>query len=206
MRVAILGESSADEAALRVLVDAALGIATMPVAMQLMTRGWPAVRNVLPVIIKTLHYRTDAEGLVVVVDSNHTSVAETGPKNRLADLRRMVDAVAQELAAVPSRLPVKTAVGVACPAIEAWFLCKKFQEVNEGNWEKGLKERRDPYSKVELKKRLYDVELPTLELERERMVEAANELCSDLSMLERQFPIGFGGLAQQLRAWRRISA
>ena len=41
MRVAILSESGADEAAMRILVDAILGITTVPVAIQLVTRGWP---------------------------------------------------------------------------------------------------------------------------------------------------------------------
>ncbi len=206
MRVAVLSESSADEAALRIIVNAVLGVPTIPVELPLATRGWPAVRDVLPVIIKLLHYRTDAEGLAVVVDSNHTSVSEAGPKNRLQELQQIIDKVRGELSPVATRLPMKMAVGVASPAIEAWFLCKKSQDVNEANWEKGLREKRDPYSKVELKKRLYNVELPSLELERTRMVEMANELRNALGVLESQFPVGFGSFRQQLRDWRRIAA
>ncbi len=85
MRVAILSESSADEAGLRVLVDAVLGVKTEPVAMNLESRGWTSVLSTLPTISKALQYRTDAEGLVVVVDSNHTYLARDEPKNRLRE-------------------------------------------------------------------------------------------------------------------------
>ena len=68
----VLIPTSADEAALRILVDAVLGVVTtVPSTTPLRSRGYHAVRSILPVIIKELHYRTNAEGLIVVVDSNH---------------------------------------------------------------------------------------------------------------------------------------
>ncbi len=71
MKVAILSESSADEAAVRVLVDALIGGATeVPARPRLQSRGWPGLMNVLPTIIGHLHYRTDCEALVVVCDSD----------------------------------------------------------------------------------------------------------------------------------------
>jgi hypothetical protein len=33
-------------------------------------RGWPTVRTVLPAVLKELHYHTDADGFVLIVDSN----------------------------------------------------------------------------------------------------------------------------------------
>lgn len=71
MKVVVLGESSADEAAVRVLVDEILRVQTTGGdVLNLRARGWPAVRGVLSAVIKQLHYRTDVEGLVVLADSN----------------------------------------------------------------------------------------------------------------------------------------
>jgi len=146
MRIAILSESTADESALRILVDALLGVKTIPVATHLESRGWHAVRNTLPAISKTLQYRTDAEGLVVVVDSNHTYLSGDEPKNRLRDFQELVQRCQQQLKTVSGRVPLKIAVGVAAPAIEAWWLCKSNSQISEAAWEKGLTEKREPYS------------------------------------------------------------
>jgi hypothetical protein len=204
MRVAILSESSADESALRILVDAFLGIETTHVAMNLESRGWPAVRNILPAISKWLQYRTDAEGLVVVVDSNHTYLSGDEPKNRLRDFRELVQRCQQQLKPVSGRIPLKIAVGVAAPAIEAWWLCKSHPQVSEAAWEKGLAENREPYSKLELKRQLYGSDYRSLELMTRKMTEAAQVIAGDLPALERAFSEGFGNLAKELRSWRRI--
>jgi len=67
MKVAVLSESAADEAAIRILVDAVLMQQTEPVGPPpLRSRGWPAVLSVLPGVIRHLQYQTDADGLVVV--------------------------------------------------------------------------------------------------------------------------------------------
>ena len=206
MRVAILSESSADEAALRILVDAVLGVSTAPIEMALRSRGWPAVRSVLPAIIRALHYRSDAEGLVVVVDSNHTSLSAPETKSRMRELQAISTKIQNELSPVSGRVPLRIAIGVAAPAIEAWLLCKQFSEISEANWEKGIAQKRDPYSKLELKKRLYGVDYASLELMTEKMVQAAHSLKTELPLLKQQFQIGFGGLAQQLIEWRRVGA
>lgn len=79
MKVAILSESSADEAALRILTDAALGTATtLPDPLSLKSRGWASVPRILPAVISHLHYQTDCAGLVVVIDSNGSLPHEEG--------------------------------------------------------------------------------------------------------------------------------
>ena len=85
MKVAILSESSADDAALRILVDGVLGVRTEEIDLSgtLRSRGWPAVRTVLPVVLKYLQYRTDADGLVVVADSNHSLFGANNTHSRL---------------------------------------------------------------------------------------------------------------------------
>jgi hypothetical protein len=84
MKLAILSESPADEAALGVLIEAVLGGPYLRVQANLRARGWPSVAQVLPAVIRHLHFNTDAEGLVVVVDSDD-SVVHT-PSARQAGL------------------------------------------------------------------------------------------------------------------------
>jgi hypothetical protein len=105
---------------------------------------------------------------------------------------------------VPGRLPLKIAVGVAMPAIEAWWLCKAHPHVSEAAWEKGLDEKRDPYTKLELKRLLYGSEISSLGHMTQKMVAAAEGLKNDLTVLERAFPHGFGSLAREIRSWRRL--
>jgi hypothetical protein len=205
MRVAILSEFSADEAALRVLVDAVLAVKTLPITnFPLQSRGYNTVRGALAAIIRFLHYRTDADGLVVVVDSNHTTLEELAERNRLRELREMADGVRARLGSVVGRIPLRVAIGVASPAIEAWLLCRRHLEISEAAWEQGLRNKQEPYSKLELKRRLYGVEFASLQLMTEKMMESARELTSDLVRVERKFPKGFGTMAEQLRDWRRL--
>src|SRR5437879_2482985 len=81
MNIALLSESPADEAALRVLVAAVLGARPHFLSPGLRARGWPNVAQVLPAVIRHLHFQTDAELLVVVVDSDD-SVVHTAPHER----------------------------------------------------------------------------------------------------------------------------
>jgi len=202
MKIAILSESSADDAALRILVDGTLGISTEAVSIPLRTRGWPAVRTVLPTVIKYLHYRTDAAGLVIVADSNHSAFGPNNTHSRLLELQQRVESVLASLTPVPARPAFRVAVGIACPAIEAWLLSSQRANVNEATWQRGLVTREHPYSKLDLKRYLYGVERPSLSLETEKMIEAANMLRTQLNTLETQFPIGFGSMAEELRHWR----
>jgi hypothetical protein len=204
MRVAILSESPADESALRIIADALLGVKTITVAKALRSRGWPSVRNILPAVINHLNYQTDADGLIVVADSNHTSLSAENPKSRMRDLRELAQQCRQQLKTTGGRVPLKIAVGIAAPAIEGWWLCKSRQHINEATWEKGLNEKRDPYSKLELKKWLYESDYASLELMTRKMTEAAHEVARDLSHLETAFPMGFGLLAKEVRDWKRV--
>jgi hypothetical protein len=162
------------------------------------------VRNILPAISKMLQYRTDAEALVVVVDSNHSYVSRGEPKNRLREFQELAQRCREQLKRVPGRIPLKIAIGVAAPAIEAWWLCKSNPHISEAAWEKGLIEKREPYSKLELKRQLYCSDYSSLELMTQKMSEAAQVITADLSAIEQAFPDGFGTLARELRSWRRI--
>ena len=90
MKVAILSESPADEAAIRILIDGIIGGPTQPADMPpIRTRGVSGVFTILPTVLKHLHYRTDADALVIVVDSDrHRCISQS--LSKLAALTRVV--------------------------------------------------------------------------------------------------------------------
>ena len=210
MKVAYFGESPADRAALRIFTEAILRRPTEQVPHAgLEHRGWPAVKGPLPAILKQLHYHTDADGFVFVVDSNgdppHLPAHESAPEPRCR-LCRLRGIAAETMAKVRPRAhmePLKIALGLAVPAIEAWLLCGLDPHVSEAAWITGLKEPpgRMPYSKGGLKRQLYGSSYASLPVMTEAMKTAAERLAHDLTTLERLFPAGFGALANALRNW-----
>jgi hypothetical protein len=210
MKVAILSESPADEVALRILVEGILGMETQPIASpRLRARGWPSVLDVLPAVLKHLHYHTDAEAFVLVVDSNHSRVHQLGHEQpgcadsqcRLCRLQAVVARVHGELRPIPGRLLIKTAIGMAVPAIEAWYRCGLDPQVTEAAWTRGLQSKTYPYTKGKLKQDVYGTDRPLLELEMSCAVREASRLVQSLPFLEHSFPNGFGSLAREVRGW-----
>ena len=201
MRCAILGESAADEAAVETLLGALIGDSFERVHRGLKAPGWPAVRNLLPVTIKRLQFSSDTDALIVIADSNHTSVQEGASPNRLDELNGVARQTLQGLAEVPGRDRLMVAVGIAVPAMEAWLLAPDNPRLSEAAWEEGLKNKRDPYTKNELKKQLYGTDRPAFELEKERMISAAGTVAQNIPLLEKRFPQGFGTLVQTVREW-----
>jgi hypothetical protein len=209
VKIAYYAESPADQAALTILTEAVLGRKTESIKHDgWRHRGWPTVKTVLPSVLKEVHYHTDAEGLALIVDSNgtppHSSAHE--PPNapasacRLCQLRSIADKVQRQVR--PSnRQPLKIALGLAVPAIEAWLLCGVDPHVTEAAWVNGLKDASMPYTKGSLKHQLYGPSRPSLSIEMEVMKMAASRLATDLSPLERLFRDGFGALCKSLRSW-----
>ena len=210
MKLAVLSESSADEAAIRVLIDGILGRRTQLITFPpLETRGWRAVLRILPAVFKYLHYQTDAESFVVVVDSDHSPVHKSSheqpsgadEKCRLCKLREAVVQVQGKLRPRSGRPPIKTALGVAVPAVEAWYRCGLDPRVSETAWILGLQSKSYPYTKLRLKEEVYGTERPLLPLETRRATEEAQRLIQNLPLLESLFPTGFGALARDVRSW-----
>ena len=212
MKLAILSESAADEAALRVLVEYILGgpFVTVPVALR--ARGWPSVEQVLSPIIRYLHFNTDADGLVVVVDSDdspvHTEAHEAPgyfhPFCRICRLRGVFRRATKNLPKAHGRERVLRAVGVAVPAIEAWYLCGRDTSVTEAAWTDGQATGRLPYTRPELKWRVYGTDRPTLPHEIKRALQEVTRHHGDIRRLENDFPQGFGALARDLRCWKNV--
>jgi len=206
MKLAILSESPADEAAVRILVEAVLGESVTLVQANLRARGWPSVEQVLPSILRHLHFNTDASGLVVVVDSDdspmeHEAFGYFHPYCRICRLRAVFRRVLKNLPPAHGRTRVLRAVGVAVPAVEAWYLCGRDTSVTEAAWMEGQATGQLPYTRAQLKWRIYGTERPTLAHEMKRAVQEVSKHHGDLRRLEHDFPQGFGSLAHDLRSW-----
>ncbi len=209
MKAALVSESPADEAALRVLVEAVLGESVTLEKPGLRARGWPNVAQVLPAILRHLHFNTNVEGLVVVVDSDDSVVHTAGheapgyyhPRCRLCQLRGIFHRTQRRFPRLHGRDRLVRAVGLAVPAIEAWYLCGQDPQVSELTWTDGQTRGIAPYTRRELKWRVYGTDRPSLGFEIQRALECVRRHRHDPRRLEADFPQGFGALARDLRGW-----
>lgn len=209
MRVAVLGESAPDEVAIKVLVEGLLGreVHDIP-GPPLRRRGWSAVHAVLPTVIKALHYRSSADALIVIVDADesdvHRAAHESEPAEdgcRLCSLRAVVRATRRTLRPRPSGPELRVAVGLAVPALEAWFRFADDPRVTAAAWLQG----QPRYTKIELKRAVYGSDRPPLERRTERARDSATRLVRNLHAFEQAFPHGSGPLAREIRSWSRPS-
>ncbi len=203
MRVAVLSESPVDEVVIRAFMDAILGQKTESIDLHVRTRGWPAICDVLPSIIKRLHWHDDAEGLVLCVDTNgseiHRSEHDDIPHRdcRMCQLRTLTHEILVGLSPRPDRpTALGIAIGTAVPAIEAWLLCGVDSGVGESQWQQ--KKDQDAQSRGyvrTLKKTLYGTDHAS-QIERKRISLKAVERLSvgNFRTLEDKFPGGFGSL------------
>ncbi len=207
MKVALLSESPADETALRVLVTAVLKDAPRFIGPGFRARGWPNVAQLMPAVLRHLHFNTDTDLLVVVVDSDdsvvhapaHDAPGYFHPQCRICQLRAVHRQTTKKLPRAHGRDRVIRAVGVAVPAVEAWYLCGRDATVSEAAWVEGQGKGRLPYSRAELKWRVYGTDRPSLPHETVCAVREAERQRHDTRRLEHDFP-GFAALANDLRA------
>jgi hypothetical protein len=207
MKLALLSESPADEVALRVLVTAVLGGPPHFVAPGFRARGWPNVAQVLPAVIRHLHFNTETDLLAVVVDSDD-SVVHTAdhdrpdyfhPHCRMCQLRAVFRQTTKRLPKAHGRERVLRGVGIAVPAIEAWYLCGRDATVSEMAWCAGQEKGTVPYSRAELKWRVYGTDRPSLPHEIRCALHEVERHRRDPRRLENDFP-SFRALAADLRA------
>jgi hypothetical protein len=85
------------------------------------------------------------------------------------------------------------------PAVEAWYLCGRDETVSEAAWLAGQESARLPYSRAELKWRVYGTDRPGLPLQTACAVREVQRQRHDLRRLVHDFP-GFAALAADLRA------
>jgi hypothetical protein len=209
MKIAVVSESLADEAAVKILVDAVLGIETELISARLRPRGWPSVLNLLPTILKHLHYNTDADGFVVVVDSDESPLHKSShlasdvkdASCRLCQLQSTAEVECGRLRPVVNRNPINIAVGLAIPAIEAWYRCGIDPHVTEFEWDRRLQGERITYDKRSLKHSAYGSDRAANSVMTAAARQAAQRLTTNLDRLEQVFPLGFGSLLRSLRDW-----
>jgi hypothetical protein len=210
MKVALLSESPADEAALRLIAEGVLGQPVETIQPPLRARGWPSVAQVLPVVLRHLHFNTDCDGLIVTADADDTVVhTETHerpgyfhPGCRLCELRAIVRQTLKHLPPAQGRVRLNTAVGMAVPAVEAWYLCGRDETVTEAAWIAGRESGMPPYTRRDLKQRVYGTIHPSLSFEVQRAEAEILRHRGDFRRLEFDFPGGFGALVADLKRWR----
>ena len=213
MNIAILSESPVDEAALHILVKGVLGKGFNQDTPALRARGWPSVELVLPAILRHLHFNTRADGLLVVVDSDdsvvHTAEHEAPGYHhaycRVCRLRAVFRRTIKNLPPAQGRERVLRAIGLCVPALEAWLLCGRDTSITEAAWLQGQVSGRPPYTRRELKWKVYGTDRPSLPHAMERAVQEVSRHHGDLRRLENDFPNGFGALARDLRGWGDIN-
>jgi hypothetical protein len=213
MKLAVLSESEADEAAIRILVEGLLATQTEPPSgapIEWRGRGKDALLTRLPGLLKGLQFQTDAEALVVVLDSDrspvhleaHNQPGEADPKCRLCKIRTIVAQAKNELRA-RGCVALKTGLGLAVPAIEAWYLVGRDPHVGESGWIIGQQSGKPPYTTKSLKEKVYGTDRPSLEFETARAVEEVRRIVGEgnLPLVSRHFPGGFGALAHDIQNW-----
>jgi hypothetical protein len=212
MKIGILCESPADEAAIRILAAA---IVRQPVEILKSNRfragGWSAAIKLATIEteIKHLHFQTDAEGLIIVVDSDDSPVHETThddapvPECRACQIAATVTRLRPSLQKPPQRRPVKVAVGFPVPAIEAWFRCGRDPHAAEDRFVRAFRAGEKLTSvRKQLKREVYGTDRPSLRIETEFAVQEATRLSGDIERLRTQFPRGFGSFYETLASWR----
>jgi hypothetical protein len=209
MKIAVVSESPADEAAVKILVDAVLGIQTEVVAdPRFRPGGWSHVLKILPSMIASLHYYTAAEAMVVVLDSDDSTIHDFQSSSaicstdcRLCGMRTCIEESLRKLTPVPNKDALLKGVGLAVPSIEAWYRCGIDSHVNEATWARHLGGESIPFDRKTLKRDTYGTNIPNLVLETEVATRCASRLAENLDQLEQLFPIGFGCLVADLRSW-----
>lgn len=214
MRVAIVSESTADETAIRVLVDAALGVKTLPVVPAIRYRPGHTFLRDLPAILRALHRAGTVDGLVAVVDSDDTPIhqpdheddPEAALRCRLCEARELLRQAQGDLAKRdPEHQPIRTALGLAVPAMEGWYLSGRDPDCTEAAWLAHMAEHPEGTSfrhvRVQLKQKAYGRNRPSLGYQTRAAVEHARRLATNLDALAENFPNGFGPLLRDLRAW-----
>jgi hypothetical protein len=209
MKIGYYCESPADQAAMAVFTQGIRGDPSEPINRDLEARPVPAFFSALDAVFRGVHYNSDAEGLVVVVDCDDTELhdaAHDEPKGsaekcRLCQARKIITQAQNQVKPRQGRPGLKVAIGLAVPAIEAWYLVGKNHQVGEAAWKVGLEARRPPFTRPQLKKLVYGTDIPSLELETEHALNEARRIIQNMKAIETAFPAGFGLMAQEIRSW-----
>jgi hypothetical protein len=159
-------------------------------------------------VIRGVHYNSDAEGLVVVVDCDNTELHDRAhdmlpqgsARCRFCQIKNAIARARAQLKPREHRPELKVAIGLAVPAIEAWYLVGTTHRVGEALWLASV-EGRIP--RARLKQLIYGTDRPSLEYETKCAVENVRRIIADVRAIEVAFPIGFGLMAEEIRSWSK---
>ncbi len=137
MKIGYYCESPADQAAMAVFTEGILGEPPEPINMDLEAHSVPAFFSALDGVFRGVHYNSDAEGLVLVVDSNATELHDSAHDKagadpgscRLCKIRKSILRAQNQLKPRTDWPKLKVAIGLPVPAIEAWYLAGKEYQV-----------------------------------------------------------------------------
>jgi hypothetical protein len=210
MKVAILSESSVDEEAIRLLSSAVLGTAIQPYQpVRIKNRGWSGVFQFINSVYRTAHFHAEVAGVIAVVDSDdqdphvpeHEADGFRTVDCRLCQLHQAILQIRASLKPDPiiRTAPLKFAIGLAVPSIEAWYRCGVDNHCTELHFRREAKgtlrqERR------RLKSETYGAVQAPEPLMMAKMREHLRE--PDVARLALHFPNGFGSLKRALEHWR----
>jgi hypothetical protein len=115
MKVAFFSESPADQAALAVFTEGLLGAAPELIDRQLEGHGVTGVMSALDGVYRGIHYQSDADALVVVVDCDETELhsaahdqpGASSPTCRFCKLRDIVTKARSQVQPRQGRPPLK---------------------------------------------------------------------------------------------------
>jgi hypothetical protein len=85
MRIGYYCESPADQSAMAIFTGGVLGQAPEPINMDLEAHSVPGFFSALDGVFRGVHYNSDAEGLVVVVDCDNTAIHDSAHDQPGAD-------------------------------------------------------------------------------------------------------------------------
>lgn len=209
MKIGILSESKVDEAAYKILVESILD---RPVEIMKSYRkrgGWAQAKALVRGIIRELHF-AGTDGFVFVGDSDstpphvasHDELPNGSPGCRLCEIQQIVAAATQGLRDRSGQPRLKTAVGMATPAIEAWLLSGLEPNRTEA-WfrEEQSLGRLSGQTRRDLKIRKYGSLEASADIKLQCILENARRIADDLDGLERRFQFGFGHLRNDLAQW-----
>jgi hypothetical protein len=143
MRIGFYCESPADKAAMAVLVEGILGEPAEPINMPLEAQSVPRFFSALDGVCRGVHYNSDAEGLVIVVDSDRTELHEpdhgdSGEREgcRYCQIRKIVERARAQLRPREGRPELKVAIGLAVPEIGRgiWWARSTRSAKRRGEW------------------------------------------------------------------------
>jgi hypothetical protein len=171
-------------------------------------RGWPGVQNQLPGFIRRLYYHTEADALAVLVDADLTVVHSAGHTAdapvrdcRLCELQVVARESLARLAPVSGRRPLRIAIGVPVPALEAWLLAGRDGRASEAAWAQARGDRRYWHLKGALKDAAYGGRHLAEVVMAERARTLIRITLRDGDVLRQSFPGGFGPFADAIVGW-----